>query len=77
MKICHYKSQSPFGPMVTTSTLFRKKALQGGWIWMFWDVAQREGRILITQDLDFSDIRKFQPGTHYGIVVVRLQAVRQ
>ena len=33
--------------------------------------------ILITQDLDFSDIRKFQPGTHYGIVVVRLQAVRQ
>jgi len=39
-----------------------------------WDAAQREGRILITQDLDFSDIRKFQPGTHYGIVVIRLQA---
>ena len=26
-----------------------------------WQAAQREGRILITQDLDFSDTRKFQP----------------
>jgi len=28
-----------------------------------WQAAQREGRILITQDLDFSDTRKFQPGS--------------
>jgi predicted nuclease of predicted toxin-antitoxin system len=39
-----------------------------------WQAAQREGRILITQDLDFSDTRKFQPGTHYGIVLLRLQS---
>ena len=37
-----------------------------------WDFAQRENRFLITQDLDFSDIRKFKPGSHAGILLVRL-----
>ena len=37
-----------------------------------WTAAQTEGRFLITQDLDFSDIRQFQPGTHYGLLLVRL-----
>jgi predicted nuclease of predicted toxin-antitoxin system len=39
-----------------------------------WQAAQREGCILVTQDLDFSDTRKFQPGTHHGIVLIRLQS---
>jgi predicted nuclease of predicted toxin-antitoxin system len=39
-----------------------------------WQASQHEGRILITQDLDFSDFRKFQPGSHHGIVVIRLQS---
>jgi len=34
--------------------------------------AVTEGRLLLTQDLDFSDIRRFKPGTHPGIVLVRL-----
>ncbi len=34
--------------------------------------AQAAGRFLITQDLDFSDIRRFRPGTHAGILLVRL-----
>jgi predicted nuclease of predicted toxin-antitoxin system len=34
--------------------------------------AQREGRFLVTQDLDFSDVRKFAPGTHHGLLLVRL-----
>ena len=38
-----------------------------------WDRAQRDGRFLITQDLDFSDIRKFAPGTHYGILLIRMR----
>ncbi|HEY0793624.1 MAG TPA: DUF5615 family PIN-like protein [Chthoniobacterales bacterium] len=38
-----------------------------------WRDCQREDRLLITQDLDFSDLRTFQPGTHAGIVLVRLQ----
>ena len=39
-----------------------------------WQIAQREKRVLITQDLDFSDAREFLPGTHPGILLVRLSA---
>lgn len=38
-----------------------------------WATAQREERFLITQDLDFSDIRRFRPGDHHGILLVRLR----
>ena len=37
-----------------------------------WDATQHEQRFLVTQDMDFSDTRQFAPGTHYGILVVRL-----
>jgi predicted nuclease of predicted toxin-antitoxin system len=37
-----------------------------------WAAAQAEGRFLVTQDLDFSDVRRFQPGTHHGLLLVRL-----
>jgi predicted nuclease of predicted toxin-antitoxin system len=39
-----------------------------------WESAQREGRFLITQDLDFSDIRVFKPGQHHGILLIRLRS---
>jgi len=38
-----------------------------------WQAAQASGRFFITQDLDFSDIRKFTPGTHQGLLLVRLR----
>jgi predicted nuclease of predicted toxin-antitoxin system len=38
-----------------------------------WQAAQASSRFLITQDLDFSDIRKFAPGTHHGLLLVRLR----
>lgn len=38
-----------------------------------WAVAQTEQRFLITQDLDFSDMRRFTPGSHAGILIVRLR----
>ncbi len=38
-----------------------------------WAAAQRAGRFLITQDLDFSDVRRFRPGTHPGLMLVRLR----
>ena len=38
-----------------------------------WKESQKEGRFLITQDLDFSDIRKFKPGKHHGLLIVRLR----
>lgn len=37
-----------------------------------WQAAQIAERLLITQDLDFSDVRKYAPGTHHGILLVRL-----
>jgi predicted nuclease of predicted toxin-antitoxin system len=39
-----------------------------------WTRAQQESRTLITQDLDFSDSRRFTPGTHHGVVLVRLHS---
>lgn len=39
-----------------------------------WARAQQEGRTLITQDLDFSDSRRFTPGTHHGVLLVRLHS---
>lgn len=39
-----------------------------------WDTTQKESRFLITQDLDFSDLRQFAPGTHHGILLVRLRS---
>jgi predicted nuclease of predicted toxin-antitoxin system len=38
-----------------------------------WAVARARGRFLVTQDLDFSDIRRFAPGTHPGLLLVRLR----
>jgi predicted nuclease of predicted toxin-antitoxin system len=37
-----------------------------------WRAAQRESRFFITQDLDYSDVRRFAPGEHHGILLVRL-----
>lgn len=39
---------------------------------VIWKAAQTTGRFLITQDLDFSDARKYQPGKHHGLLLVRL-----
>jgi len=38
-----------------------------------WKQCLLEERLLITQDLDFSNSRKFEPGSHAGIVLVRVQ----
>jgi predicted nuclease of predicted toxin-antitoxin system len=38
-----------------------------------WSAAGREGRFLITQDLDFSDVRKYAPGSHAGLLLIRLR----
>jgi predicted nuclease of predicted toxin-antitoxin system len=38
-----------------------------------WRAAQGPGRFLVTQDLDFSDLHAFEPGTHHGLLLVRLR----
>ena len=42
-----------------------------------WAAAQAEERFLVTQDLDFSDGRRFAAGSHWGILVVRLPDAEQ
>jgi predicted nuclease of predicted toxin-antitoxin system len=37
-----------------------------------WDLCQLHGRFFITQDLDFSDARKYVPGTHHGLLLIRI-----
>jgi predicted nuclease of predicted toxin-antitoxin system len=39
--------------------------------------ATREGRVLMTFDLDFADIRMYPPGKHAGVVVFRLKDQRR
>lgn len=38
---------------------------------VIWQRVCEEGRFFITLDLDFSDIRRFPPGTHAGILLLR------
>ena len=49
-----------------------QEALTGRPDSVIWACTQEAQRLLITQDLDFSDIRRFAPGTHNGILLVRL-----
>ncbi len=42
-----------------------------------WAAAQTEDRFLITQDLDFSDGRRFAAGSHSGVLLVRLPDAEQ
>jgi len=37
--------------------------------------ALREKRIFLTIDRDFADVRNYAPGTHYGIIRMRLRFV--
>lgn len=38
--------------------------------------ARAEDRILLTLDIEFADLRKYQPGTHPGIVLFRPSSFR-
>jgi predicted nuclease of predicted toxin-antitoxin system len=42
-----------------------------------WSATQSEQRFLVTQDMDFSAPRKFAPGTHHGILLLRLHSPNQ
>ena len=50
----------------------RKEHLVGRDDMAIWQAAQSRGCFLITQDLDFSDMRRYTPGTHAGLLLVRL-----
>jgi predicted nuclease of predicted toxin-antitoxin system len=50
-----------------------EEGLQGRDDAAVWAAAQDSERFLVTQDMDFSDIRQFRPGTHHGILLLRLR----
>jgi predicted nuclease of predicted toxin-antitoxin system len=37
-----------------------------------WQASQKEARFLITQDMDFSNAQRLAPGTHHGILLIRM-----
>jgi predicted nuclease of predicted toxin-antitoxin system len=49
-----------------------QEGLQGAADLEVWLAAQSERRFLVTSDLDFSDLRRYAPGTHYGVLLLRL-----
>jgi predicted nuclease of predicted toxin-antitoxin system len=51
-----------------------QEGLKGSPDAVVWQAAQAENRFFMTQDLDFSDIRKFAPGTHPGLLLIRLES---
>lgn len=36
-----------------------------------WPIVQKEGCFLITADKEFGDIRRYPPGTHVGVLLLR------
>ena len=50
-----------------------EEGLQGQGDSQVWAAAQQAGALLITQDLDFSDVRRYRPGTHHGLLLLRLR----
>jgi predicted nuclease of predicted toxin-antitoxin system len=50
----------------------KDEGLTGSPDYIVWEIAQTENLFLITTDLDFSDIRRYTPGTHWGILLLRL-----
>jgi len=50
-----------------------QEGLKGSNDQQIWEAAQRSGSFLITQDLNFSNINLFKPGTHYGLLLIRLR----
>ena len=38
---------------------------------LLWCRVYEEGRFLVTLDTDFADVRRFAPGTHPGILLLR------
>lgn len=44
----------------------------GGWKDpRLWTAVQEEGQLLITGDKGFADIRRYPPGSHHGVVLLR------
>jgi len=68
---------SPLGLLGHEVQTVRDQGTEGQLDATIWEVAQSEGRFLITQDMDFTDARCFIPGSHCGILLIRLRAPKR
>jgi predicted nuclease of predicted toxin-antitoxin system len=62
---------SAFGHEVDTVP---DEGLQGKPDQTIWSSSQTEKRFLVTTDLDFSDVRRYKPGQHSGVLLIRLRS---
>ena len=51
-----------------------EEGLSGQPDWAVWQRVCAEGRFFITLDLDFADVRRYQPGSHHGILLLRTRS---
>jgi predicted nuclease of predicted toxin-antitoxin system len=68
LSLSHLKLITDFGH---TAERVTDERLSGATDETIWEHACAEGRFLITLDLDFSDVRRYSPGTHPGILLLR------
>jgi len=66
--LAHAKLIKDFGHNVERVT---DESLSGAADELVWSKVCAEWRFFITLDLDFSDVRKFPPGSHPGILLLR------
>jgi predicted nuclease of predicted toxin-antitoxin system len=51
-----------------------EQGLSGATNERIWERVCADNRLFVTLDLDFSDVRKYQPGTHPGILLLRARS---
>jgi len=56
---------------VSDTTTVLEERLSGTLDPDLWEIIQKEGRFLITGDKAFADIRRYEPGTHFGVLLLR------
>lgn len=61
-----------FGELAHDTDTVVQEGLRGVNDERLWPAVQKAGRFLITKDLGFADERRYPPGTHAGVMVLRL-----
>ena len=65
------KLREPLRELGFDATTAVEEGLQGRPDTEVGEVASREGRMILTLDLEFADLRKYPPGGHPGVILFR------
>jgi len=63
-----------FGQHGHEAITVKREGLSGTQDYPLFEIVKSEGRLFVTLDLHFSDIRIYPPGTHNGIIVLRTKS---